>query len=50
VTFLTAGGGGYGHADDRDRAAIQADLREGLITPEAAAREYGYASVNEAAE
>jgi len=50
VTFLTAGGGGYGHADDRDRAAIEADLREGLITPEAAAREYGYASVNEAAE
>lgn len=50
VTFLTAGGGGYGHADDRDRAAIEADLREGLITPEAAAREYGYAAVDEAAE
>jgi N-methylhydantoinase B len=50
VTFLTAGGGGYGMTNNRDRAAIEADLREGLVTPEAAARDYGYTQSNEAAE
>ena len=50
VTFLTAGGGGFGSAGDRDRAAIEDDLREGLVTPEAAARDYGYIQASEAAE
>ena len=34
VTFLTAGGGGYGDPHERDDAAIARDLSEGLITPE----------------
>jgi N-methylhydantoinase B len=50
VTFLTAGGGGFGDPNDRDRAAIENDLREGLITPQAAARDYGYTQASEAAE
>ena len=50
VTFLTAGGGGFGKSDDRDRAAIEEDLREGLVTPQAAAQDYGYTPTVEAAE
>ena len=50
VTFLTAGGGGYGNANSRDRAAIEADLCEGLITPRAAVEQYGFAPSSEAAE
>ena len=34
VTFLTAGGGGYGDPHERDDAAIARDLSEGLMTPE----------------
>jgi N-methylhydantoinase B len=36
-----AGGGGYGDPKKRDRAAIAADIAEGYVTPEAAARDYG---------
>jgi N-methylhydantoinase B len=50
VTFLTAGGGGYGEPDNRDRGAIAADVREGLITADAAAADYGYMQTGEAAE
>ena len=50
VTFLTAGGGGYGAVEGRDRAAIEADLREGLITPAAAAAEYGYVAEDDPAD
>ena len=50
ITFLTAGGGGFGNPDYRDRAAIEEDLREGLVTGEAAAQDYGYSQANEAAE
>jgi len=42
VTFLTAGGGGYGAPSKRDAEAIAADLAEGLISPEGAARDYGH--------
>ena len=35
VTFLTAGGGGYGDPHERDAAAIARDLSEGVMTPEA---------------
>ena len=44
VTYLTAGGGGYGEPPDRDAAAIEADLESGIVTPEAAARDYGHAA------
>ena len=37
----TQGGGGYGEPRARARHLIQRDLREGKLTPEAAAREYG---------
>jgi N-methylhydantoinase B len=33
VTFLTAGGGGYGNTCERDRAAIKKDLDLGYISP-----------------
>jgi N-methylhydantoinase B len=36
------GGGGYGNALERDRAAVALDLQNGLITPEHAKRCYGY--------
>lgn len=35
------GGGGYGQAAERERAAVRRDLAHGLISPEAAARDYG---------
>lgn len=35
------GGGGYGNPAGRDRAAVRRDLAHGLISPEAAARDYG---------
>ena len=50
VTFLTAGGGGYGEAGDRDGAEIDADLREGFVSAKGAADEYGYTPASEAAE
>lgn len=36
------GGGGFGAPRTRDRAAIEADLRAGLITAEQAKQDYGY--------
>ena len=41
VTFLTAGGGGYGDSRARPAAEIAADIAEGLVTAEAASRDYG---------
>jgi N-methylhydantoinase B len=41
VRLLLPGGGGYGDPRERDRALVEADLRHGYITPEAARREYG---------
>jgi N-methylhydantoinase B len=40
LIFETPGGGGYGHPSDRDRALLEADLRAGVVTAEAAARDY----------
>jgi N-methylhydantoinase B len=37
----TPGGGGYGDPLTRDPAKVLADVREGMVTPEVAAREYG---------
>ncbi len=50
VTFLTAGGGGYGNPLERDRALLASDVKAGFVSPEAARRDYGYAGNEEAAE
>ncbi len=42
VSFRLAGAGGYGDPKERPRAAIEADLREGHISLEAARRIYNY--------
>ncbi len=36
-----AGGGGYGDPAKRDPAALEADIAEGYVSPEGAARDYG---------
>ena len=41
IAITTPGGGGYGDPHERDPARVQEDLREGYVTPEAAARDYG---------
>ncbi len=41
IALAQAGGGGFGDPALRPRAAVQADLRAGLISPAAAKREYG---------
>jgi N-methylhydantoinase B len=43
LTFGTAGGGGWGDPRQRDRRALEDDIRSGLVSPEAARRDYGYA-------
>lgn len=47
VTIMTGGGAGYGDPGERDGARISEDLAEGLVSPEAARRDYGW---GEAAE
>ena len=42
IDTIEAGGGGYGDPRRRSRAAVAADLRAGFVTPEAAARDYGF--------
>ena len=37
----TAGGGGFGHPRERDRALVARDVAEGYVSPEVAASEYG---------
>ncbi len=46
VRLLLPGGGGYGDPRQRDRALVAADLRNSMITPEAARREYGAPEVS----
>jgi N-methylhydantoinase B len=41
LTFSTAGGGGWGDPRERVRAEIEADVRQGYISPDAARRDYG---------
>jgi N-methylhydantoinase B len=43
VTFLTAGGGGYGDPRERPAAEVARDVRLGYVSAEAAAAEYGRA-------
>jgi N-methylhydantoinase B len=38
VTFLTAGGGGYGDPRERERAAAARDIAAGVVSPEQAAK------------
>jgi N-methylhydantoinase B len=46
VTFLTAGGGGYGDPKKRSREAVARDVAEGLVSPESAAAHYGLTKGN----
>ncbi|KPK08481.1 MAG: hydantoinase [Betaproteobacteria bacterium SG8_39] len=48
IVMDSAGGGGYGDPRRRERAAIERDLVQGKVSPEAAAREYGYDKAKEA--
>lgn len=41
LTMHYGGGGGYGHPAKRDPAALQRDIEDGYVTPEAAQRLYG---------
>lgn len=42
VLLSSPGGGGYGPAEERDRAAVAQDVAEGLVSPEAARELYAY--------
>lgn len=42
IRVETCGGGGYGEPLERDPAAIQADIKAGLVSPDRAAIDYGY--------
>jgi N-methylhydantoinase B len=42
LSFRLAGAGGYGDPARRDRALIEADIRNGYVTPDAAAAVSGY--------
>jgi len=42
IEMVEAGGGGIGEPRDRDPAMIERDLALGRVTPEGAARDYGY--------
>jgi N-methylhydantoinase B/oxoprolinase/acetone carboxylase alpha subunit len=42
LTLDLPGGAGYGDPRERDRAAIRADIDEGLVTPEAARTHFGW--------
>jgi N-methylhydantoinase B len=42
IRIRTGNGGGYGDPAERDPAAIEADLRHGLLTPERAREAYGH--------
>jgi N-methylhydantoinase B len=41
IQFLSAGGGGYGDAYERDPAAVEQDVRNGYVSIENAREEYG---------
>jgi N-methylhydantoinase B len=42
LTVGTAGGGGWGDPRERDAKEIERDVAAGLVSPDAAARDYGY--------
>ncbi len=41
VRIETGGGGGYGHPYDRDAEKVAEDVRAGIVSPDAAATDYG---------
>jgi N-methylhydantoinase B len=41
LVMLVSGGGGFGDPSGRDPELVAADVRAGIVTPEAAARDYG---------
>lgn len=41
IAYRTAGGGGYGDPKERDRDKVREDLRNGLVSPQAARDVYG---------
>ena len=43
LVFVTAGAGGLGDPGERQPEAVRQDLRRGLVSPAAAARDYGIA-------
>ncbi|MHB2263750.1 hydantoinase B/oxoprolinase family protein [Aliihoeflea sp. PC F10.4] len=45
ITFLTAGGGGYGDPRNRSRTDLEDDISNGFVTMQAAERDYGYAEL-----
>ncbi len=49
MTFLTAGGGGWGDPRARPRQAVTDDVRAGYVSPDAARRDYGFADAQEEA-
>ena len=48
ISHRTGGAGGYGDPRERDPARIRADVENEYVSPEAAARDYGYAPVDDA--
>lgn len=50
LEFSVCSGGGYGDPAERPPAALEADLRVGIVTPEGAARDYGVAMHRQAEE
>ena len=47
IRFERGGGAGYGDPRERDRAAVEADVRNGYVTPEAAEVVYGHPALRE---
>lgn len=41
IEYKTPGGGGYHHPSERHRSAVEADVRDGLVSSEAAKEVYG---------
>ena len=41
VVLLTGGGGGFGNPLERDPERVVADIRDGYVSVDAAARDYG---------
>jgi N-methylhydantoinase B len=48
VTFLTAGGGGYGDPKERSRSEVENDIAQGFVSAENAASFYGWRANAEA--
>ena len=47
VMILSPGGGGYGSPSERKTEAIERDIRQGWVSPEAARESYGYESTED---